>query len=62
MFHEPTRLSCIFAIDACELVVEGTGIESSGYTVVALDGQHDRRADLILTKQGGEWLVPIGSK
>ena len=52
-------------IDACEqLVVKEQELRSSGYTVVkALDGQHDRRADLILTKQGasGE-LVPIGSK
>ena len=52
-------------IDACEqLVVKEQELRSSGYTVVkALDGQHDRRADLILTKQGSEWqLVPIGSK
>ena len=52
-------------IDACELlVVKEQELRLSGYTVVkALDGQHDRRADLILTKQGSEWqLVPIGSK
>lgn len=52
-------------IDACEgLVAKEKELRSSGYTVVkALDGLHDRRADLILTKQGSEWqLVPIGSK